>query len=48
MKNLRRIVAESQFIVAARVQQHPAMTGLQRLAATGLKDSILQDKPPYC
>jgi len=51
MRLVRRIVAraaeESQFIVAARVHQHPAMTGLQRLSATDLKDTILQDKPPY-
>jgi hypothetical protein len=42
-----RQTEESQFIVAARVHQHPAMTGLQRLSATDIKDSILQDKPPY-
>jgi len=42
-----RQTEESQFIVAARVHQHPAMTGLQRLAASDIKDSILQDKPPY-
>ena len=42
-----RQTEESQFIVAARVHQHPAMTGLQRLGATDIKDSILQDKPPY-
>lgn len=42
-----RAAEESQFIVAARVHQHPAMTGLQRLSATDLKDTILQDKPPY-
>jgi hypothetical protein len=42
-----RQTEESQFIVAARAHQHPAMTGLQRLAASDLKDSILQDKPPY-
>jgi len=42
-----RLTEEQQFIVAARVHQHPAMTGLQRLAATNIKDSILQDKPPY-
>ncbi len=42
-----RLTEESQFIVAARGHQHPAMTGLQRLAASNIKDSILQDKPPY-
>jgi len=42
-----RQTEESQFIIAARVHQHPAMTGLQRMAASDLKDSILQDKPPY-
>jgi hypothetical protein len=42
-----RQTEESQFIVAARVHQHPAMTGLRRLAASDVKDSILQDKPPY-
>jgi hypothetical protein len=42
-----RQTEEQQFIVAARVHQHPAMTGLQRLGATNIKDSILQDKPPY-
>ena len=42
-----RQTEESQFIIAARVHQHPAMTGLQRLAASDIKDSILQDKPPY-
>lgn len=42
-----RQTEESQFIVAARVHQQPAMTGLQRLGASNLKDQILQDKPPY-
>lgn len=42
-----RMTEEAQFIVAARVHQHPAMTGLQRLVATNIKDTILQDKPPY-
>ena len=42
-----RITEEQAFIVAARVHQHPAMTGMQRLAATDVKDTILQDKPPF-
>ncbi len=42
-----RQTEESQFITSARVHQHPARTGMQRLAATDIKDSILQDKPPF-
>jgi hypothetical protein len=38
---------EQTFIIAARVHQHPAMTGLQRLGASNIKDVILQDKPPF-
>ena len=42
-----RLTEQSQFNVAARAHQHPAMTGLMRLAASDIKDTILQDKPPY-
>lgn len=42
-----RQTEEQAFIVAARVHQHPAMTGLQRLGASDIKDTILQDKPPF-
>lgn len=42
-----RQTEESAFIVAARVHQHPAMTGMQRLGASNIKDQILQDKPPF-
>lgn len=42
-----RMSEEQAFIVGARVHQHPAMTGMQRLAATNVKDTILQDKPPF-
>ncbi|TAK16777.1 MAG: hypothetical protein EPO35_04615 [Acidobacteria bacterium] len=43
----QRQTEEQAFIVAARVHQHPAMTGLQRLGASNIKDTILQDKPPF-
>lgn len=42
-----RQTEEQSFIVTARVHQHPAMTGLMRLAATDIKDTILRDKAPF-
>jgi hypothetical protein len=42
-----RMAEEEQFLVRARVHQHPAEMALKRLDASDLKSTILRDKAPF-
>jgi hypothetical protein len=42
-----RMAEEEQFLVRARVHQHPAEMALKRLDASDIKSTILRDKAPY-